>query len=103
MRHRPLPLIAAVLATGLLVGACSQSDPSAKEVREDLAEALQKGDDGLSRAQADCYAKLIVDEIGADEVNDVSFSAKEPKGELAEEIAAVATTAHEQCDLPSAP
>ena len=101
MRHRPV--IAAVLAAGLLLGACSQSDPSAKEVREDLAEALQKGDDGLSRDQADCYAKLIVDEIGVDEVNDVSFNAKEPKAELAEELAAVATTAREQCDLQSAP
>ena len=91
MRHRPL--LAALLATGLLVGACSQSDPSAKEVREDLSKALQKGDDALTRVQADCFAKLIVDEIGAKKVNDVGFSAKEPSDELAEELAAVATTA----------
>jgi hypothetical protein len=101
MRHRPL--LATLLATGLLVGACSQSDPSAKEVREDLAEALQKGDDALSRDQAECYAELIVEKVGADEVNDVSFSAKEPSDEVAEELATVAATARDKCDLQSAP
>ena len=99
MRHRPL--LAALLAFGLFVGACSSSDPSAKEVREDLASALQKGDDALTEDQAECYAKLIVDEIGAKEVNDVSFSAKEPSDELAAELATVAQTARTKCNIPS--
>lgn len=97
MRHRPL--FAALLAAGLLVGACSSSDPSAEDVREDLASALQKGDDALTEDQAECYAKLIVDEIGAEKVNDVSFTAKEPSDELAEELAAVARTARTECNI----
>jgi hypothetical protein len=98
---RTRPLLAVLLATGLLLGACSQSDPSAKDVREDLSSALQKGDDPLTEAQADCYAKLIVDEIGADKVNDVGFSAKEPSDELAAELATVAQTARTKCKIPS--
>ncbi len=97
MRLRPL--IAALLAAGLLLGACSTSKPSAKETKEDLSDALQDGADALTAKQADCYADLIVDEVGADEVNDVGFNATKPNAKLAEQLADIAQTARSTCDL----
>lgn len=94
------PLVAPVLALGLLLGACSQAkDPSAKDVREDVSSQLQKGDDALTKSQADCYAKLLVDELGATRVNDVDFKAKEPSTAMAKDLAAVAVTARTECKI----
>lgn len=95
---RPSRLAATVLALGLLLGACAQAkDPSAKDVRADLSAALQDGDDGLSKAEADCYAKLVVDEVGADEINDIGFSDKEPESAVAKAIGEAAVTARAEC------
>lgn len=98
---RPTPVLASVLAVVLLLGACSQKDPSAKDVREDLSAALQDGEDGLTKDQADCYAKLIVAEVGVDAINDVDFKDQEPSGDLADDIAAAAVTARATCDIAS--
>lgn len=97
------PLVAPVLALGLLVGACSQSkDPSAKDLRADVSSQLQEGEGGLTESQADCYARLIVDKVGVKRLNDIDFQAKEPSKKMAEELAAVATTARTKCkiDIP---
>jgi hypothetical protein len=105
MRHTPT--IAAVLALGALVGACSQQDdPTVAELREDISEQLQEieGSPALTAAQADCYAELLVeDEADVDELSDVKFSASEPDPEVAEKIAAAAVQAREDCDLADAP
>jgi hypothetical protein len=94
------PLVAPVLAFGLLLGACSQAkDPSAKDLRKDVSSQLQKGDDALTKTQADCYAKLIVDELGAARVNDIDFKAKEPSKSMAKDLAAVAVTARTECQI----
>jgi hypothetical protein len=95
------PLVATIVSLSLLTGACSRSEPSAKDTREDLSAALQKGDDGLTKKQADCYAKLIIEKVGADAVNDVGFNAKEPSKDMAADLAAVAATAGDTCDIPA--
>lgn len=95
---RATRLAASVLALGLLLGACaSADDPSAEEVREDLSKSLQKGDDALSKAEADCYAEIVVDEVGADAINDVGFSDKEPEAAVAKELGAAAVAARAEC------
>jgi hypothetical protein len=94
------PLVASVLALGLALGACSQSkDPSAKDLRSDVSAQLQEGEDGLTESQADCYAKLLVDEIGVKRLNDIDFQAKEPSKDLEEDFAAVAVTARTTCKI----
>ena len=93
-------LVASVLALGLLLGACSQAkDPSAKDLRSDLSSELQEGDDGLTKTQADCYAKLLVDEVGVKRLNDIDFQDKEPSKAIADDLAAVAVTARTDCKL----
>lgn len=95
-----LSLFAApVLVAGLVLGACSSKDPSAKDVREDLSVALQKGPDGLTEKQADCFAGLLVKELGVEAINDIDFTDSEPSAELAEAIASVAVTAGAACQI----
>jgi hypothetical protein len=94
-------LLSAVLCLGLLTGACSQSKPDAADLRKDLSSELQKGRQRLTKRQADCYAKLIIEKVGADAVNDVGFNAKEPSKDMAADLAAVAATAGDTCDIPA--
>ena len=103
--RRPAAALAALLLLlGLATSACAQeSDPSAEELRDDLAEELRDQDGDLSADQAECYAGLLVEELGVDEVMDVSFSDEEPPGEVADGIAAAAAEARTACDLVDAP
>lgn len=95
---RPTRLVAATFALGLLVGACAGADdPSAEELEEDLSEALQEGDDGLSEAEADCYAALVVEEVGTDELNDIGFSDDEPEAAVAQALGDAAVSARAEC------
>ena len=100
---RSTPLAAAVVAFGLLLGACSQNKTKASDVKKDLSEALQEGDAALTKEQADCYAGLIVDKVGAKEINDIQFSKEEPSKELADQLGDVAVTARTSCGIPAAP
>ena len=93
------PLLASTLCLGLLAGACSQSKPDAADLRKDLSSQLQEGDRPLTKAQADCYAKLLVAEVGVDDLNDVKFDAQEPSSKMGKQIAAVAAEAASKCDL----
>lgn len=100
---RSTPLAAAVVAFGLLLGACSQNKPKASEVKKDLSEALQEGDAPLTKAQADCYAGLIVDKVGAKEINGIDYRKQEPEKALADQLGEVAVAARASCDLSAAP
>jgi hypothetical protein len=97
--RRLSPVFAALLALGLLLGACSQKETSAKDLCEQLSKALPKGDDALTGDQADCYAKLIIDEVGAKKVNDLKITDKEPDKALASELAGVASEARTKCGI----
>jgi len=99
MRRTFLVLTSLALAIGAL-GACSQSDdPNAEELEKDISEELRDVNSGLTKADADCYAGVIVDEVGVDAVNDIDFSADEPDEDDAEALAAAAITARQTCGL----
>ena len=101
--HRT-PAIAAVLVLTVLAGACSQQkDPTADELQDDLVEQLRDADASLTADQADCYAGLLVAEVGVEDIVDVKFSAKEPSAGMADGIAAAAVAAREQCGLTDPP
>lgn len=92
---------ATAAAVALIFGlsACGDSgDSSDAEVKDDIAEQLAE-DGALDQDEADCFAEVIVDEIGADKVNDVDFSAEEPPEGLQEELATAALKAIDDCDL----
>ena len=101
--HRT-PVIVAALVLASLVGACSQQkDPTADELQDDLVEELRKVDTDLTADQADCYAGLLVKEVGVKDIVDVKFSAEEPSDEIADGIAAAAVAARDECGLTDAP
>src|SRR3546814_7432790 len=106
--HRPVRALAVTgtIAVASLLAACGSgdSDDSPEELQEKLAEELQDSGIGLSDEQADCFAGVLVEEIGADELNDVDFTAEEPPEELAEAFGAASLPAVEECEIdPSAP
>lgn len=82
----------------LALAACSGGkETSVSDVKTRVADQLEES--GLDRKAAECFAGEIVDEVGADKVKDVDFSAKEPDAAAAEDIAAAAAKAISVCDL----
>jgi hypothetical protein len=101
MRRTPLLAAAACLCLVFAATACggdSDGDSEA-DVIDDLSESLQGEGAGLDAEAADCYAEIIVDEVGADALKDVDLAADEPPEELQDEITAAAVRAAEECDL----
>jgi hypothetical protein len=99
----PFAALVALASFALVAGACSQQDdPTPEELQEDVAEELRERDSSLSADQAECFAGLIVEELGVDEIQDVEFSDEEPTPELAEGIAAAAVAARAECGLTDA-
>jgi len=100
---RRTPLLGGAVALCLAVGsvACSgdDGDKSEAEVTEELSESLQEGGDGLDKETADCFAEIIVETVGVDELQDVDLTADEPPAELQDEITAAAAEAVDECDL----
>lgn len=95
-RARASALAALLLVAGL--AACGgDQERSADDIEADIAAQLEEG--GLDAEAADCVAGVIVDEIGADELRDVDFSAEEPPADLEDDIAAATLAAIDECDL----
>ena len=102
--RRLSPVLVAVLALALPLGACSRKETSAKDLREQVSTALQKGDDGLTAEQADCYALLIIpkgkaEAASAKRINDLKITAKEPSSAFGKVLAAAATEARASCGI----
>jgi len=96
----PSPLRAAaslLLVVGLAACAGGSQERSAEDVQADIAAQLE--DAGYDEADAECVAEVVVDEIGVDELADVDFADEEPSEELAEQIAAAALAAIDECGL----
>lgn len=92
---------ALVAAVVLILGlaACGDDDGGSEaDVKAEISEQLAE-DGTLDEETADCFADVIVDEIGADKLEDVDFSSEEPPEGLQEEFADAAVKAIDECDL----
>ena len=102
MRRTPAIGFVLVLALSLGAGACSSGgddDDDPEDVRKKLSEELREGDSTFTKAQADCFADVLIDEVGADEIADVDFSDPEPPEELQEAFASAAVKAVADCNI----
>jgi len=98
--RRSLPGAVACLCLALVVAGCGGGgEESEADIKRDISETLQRGDDGLDEGTADCFADLVIDEAGLEELRDLDLSADAPPVELQDEIAAAAQRAVDECDL----
>jgi len=72
---------------------------SEADIVNELSQTLQGEGGGLDAEAADCYAEIIVDEVGVEALKDVDLSADVPPEELQDDISAAAVRAAEECDL----
>ena len=79
--------------------AAATTSESEEDLVDELSETLQSGGEGFDEETADCFAEIVVDEVGVEELQDVDLTADEPPEELQDEIAAAAVRAAEECDL----
>ena len=99
MRFAPLLRAAASLCLVVGAAACGGDDAESKEdLTKDVSEALQNGGDGFDKKTADCYADIVIEEAGVEELQDVDLTADEPPEELQDHIAAAVVRATDQCD-----
>lgn len=101
---RRTPLLGAVAALCIVLGgaACGGDDNGGKseaDIKKQLSDTLQSGGDGFDEKTADCFAAIVIDEVGVEKLQDVDLSADEPPKELEDEIAAAAARAAEECDV----
>jgi len=80
-----------------LTGCGGADEPSTADVKADVSAQLVET--GLEGDQADCFADVVVDELGVDNVRDVDFSADEPPKGQEEEFAAAAVKAIAACEI----
>lgn len=99
MRRSSVLGVSLLLGLGGLVGACSQPKDDPEDVKADLVTSLEE-DGGLTADQAECFADVLIDEVGADELADVDFTADAPPEDLQDDFAKAGQRALEDCDLP---
>jgi hypothetical protein len=93
-------IVGAALCLALGAGcAGGGEDKSEADLTADLATELQDADPDLSDDAADCWAAVWVDELGAEQINDLDLSADEPPEEIREDLATAAIQARSECDL----
>ena len=98
---RRTSLSASLVALGLTVAlaACgSDGDDSPEEVQADLAEELQSSLQ-ISETEADCFAGVLIEEIGVEDLQDIDFTAEDPPEGMADEFTAAALIAVDDCDI----
>jgi hypothetical protein len=101
---RATPTLAAATALLFLATACGGSqDPDEDELRQQLVDQLQDGGEGFSQEASECFADLLIEEIGVERLQDVDLTDTEPPADLADEIATATVRAGDECDLTDAP
>lgn len=99
MRRTPLTGgLAALVAALALAGCGGGGDDGPEEVEADLSEELQSSLD-IGEDEADCFANVLVDEIGTEDLQDIDFTAEEPPEGMQERFAAAALTAVDECEI----
>jgi hypothetical protein len=95
--------LAAAAATVLLVACSGSSEPDEDELRDQLTEQLHDGGEGFSEEASECFADILIEEIGVEELQDVDLTASAPPEDLEDEIATATVRAADECDLTGAP
>jgi hypothetical protein len=90
-------LLGALVLVAVAAACGGSSEPTAAETRDDIAAQMVEA--GLDADAADCFAEIVVDEVGVDALQDVDFSDDEPSAALGEQLATAAQQAQEECDL----
>lgn len=96
MLRLPLRALAAPFLVLALAG-CAGDDPSESDVKANVADQLVDG--GLDQDDAECFADVVVDELGVDVVNDIDFSADQPPEGQQEAFVQAARKALTTCEL----
>jgi len=98
-----LPLGVAAAASALLaLGACSSNnEKSAVDIKKELSTTFQAGGQGLSKDRADCFADLVIEEVGVDKLQGVDLSAEAPPKEIEGGVAAASARAVTECEPSS--
>jgi hypothetical protein len=99
---RRTPLLGAVATASLLfmLSACGGSgddELSAADIQKELSATFQRG--GLTEEQADCYAKIVVEKVGVEKLQDVDLSADTPPAEIQDAVGEASTQATEECHI----
>ena len=100
-----MPRFSVLGATAVLLltaGACGNSDGelTAADIKTELSANFQSGGDGLTKEQADCYADLLIEEVGVDKLKDIDLSADTPPAEIQDAVATASEKAIDECGLP---
>jgi len=98
---RRLSLLGAAACLAFVTTACGGGDDekSRADVKEELSKSLRAGESGFDAGAADCFADIVIDEVGLDEMRKVDLSADEPPEALQDDITAAAQRAADECDL----
>lgn len=101
---RRTPLLATAAAVVLLtLGACAGGSKGAKS-EDDIHESLSTHfkADGFTAEQADCYADLVIDEVGVDALKSAEVGDKEPPADQQAAYARAALRAVDECGIDKA-
>ena len=100
MLRTPLRIGALALCLALGTAACGSSgnDKSEADIKKELSATLQSSAGGsIDKATADCFAGLVIDQVGVEELNKVDLSASEPPAELRDKITKAAARVAAEC------
>jgi len=100
MRRSKALAMAASLCLLLGAAACGgKGKQSEDEIVADVSETLQAGNKDLDEKEADCFAKIVVDELGVEKARDIKVTESEPSKEEQQAIAAATVRARDECEL----
>ncbi|MFL6206379.1 MAG: hypothetical protein ACJ739_13620 [Acidimicrobiales bacterium] len=103
MRRSKALAMAASLCVLLGAAGCGgKGKQSEDEIVADVSATLQAGNKDLDDKEADCFAKVVIDEIGVEDARDIKVTEDEPSKEQKDAIAKATIRAQDECDLAAA-
>jgi hypothetical protein len=100
---RPTLLVATAALALLGLGACAndRGADSEDEIRDALTARFE--DDGLTAEQAECFANLVIEEVGVEDLKDAEAGDEAPPDDQQEAYATAATRAVDECEIDELP